>query len=92
MRCSRLICFILALFAIQTVHAAETKPIPLEQMRQARKKALLKRRRVFFNDDTYELSRDDANTPEGYLKRRLRPLVGSLKKVTCVRAPPGCAT
>ena len=42
-----------------------------------RRKALNRRRRVIFNDDTYELSRADANTPEGFLKRRLKPLVST---------------
>ena len=40
-----------------------------------RRKALNRWRHVIFNDDTYELSRDDANTPTGFLKRRLKPLV-----------------
>ena len=43
----------------------------------ARRKALNRRRRVIFNDDTYELSREDANTPEGFLRRRLKLLVGT---------------
>ena len=36
-----------------------------------------RQRRVIFNDDAYELSRDDANTAEGFLKRRLKPLAGT---------------
>ena len=43
----------------------------------ARRKALGRRRRIIFNDDTYELSRADANTPAGMLRRRLQPLVGT---------------
>ena len=70
-------CLIVGLFVLQTALAAETRPDSIDEMRPARQKALLKQRRVFFNDDTYELSRDDANTPEGYLKRRLKPLVGT---------------
>ena len=31
---------------------------------EERRRALARQRRVIFNDDTYELSRDDANTPE----------------------------
>ena len=48
-----------------------------EKARAARQQALAKQRRVFFNDDTYELSRNDANTADGFLKRRLKPLVGT---------------
>lgn len=47
------------------------------EVKQARVKAAGRQRRVIFNDDTYELSREDANTPEGFLKRRLKPLVGT---------------
>ena len=55
----------------------EQKPIKIENAKQSRQKALAQRRRIIFNDDTYELSRDDANTPEGFLKRRLKPLAGT---------------
>ena len=48
-----------------------------EQARAARQKVLAEQRRVIFNDDTYELRRDDANTATGFLKRRLKPLVGT---------------
>lgn len=46
-------------------------------------KALEAQRRIIFNDHTYELSRDDANTPEGFLKRRLKPLEGTQVDVIC---------
>jgi len=39
--------------------------------------ALANERRIFFNDDTHELFRPDANTPEGFLRRRLKPLAGT---------------
>ena len=45
--------------------------------KEARVKVANRQRRIIFNDDTYELSRADANTPEGFLKRRLKPLVGT---------------
>ena len=46
--------------------------------REERQRALHSRqRRVIFDDDSYELDREDANTPEGFLKRRLQPLVGT---------------
>lgn len=45
--------------------------------KKSRVEAAGRQRRIIFNDDTYELSRDDANTPEGFLKRRLQPLVGT---------------
>ena len=45
--------------------------------RAARQEVLNKRRRIIFNDDSYETSRPDANTPEGFLRRRLQPLVGT---------------
>ena len=35
-----------------------------------------RRRRVIFNDDAYELGREDSDTPGGFL-RRLKPLVGT---------------
>ena len=51
---------------------------PSAQVAKAnRRKALDRQRRVIFNDDTYELSRKDANTPEGFLRRRLQPLTGT---------------
>ena len=42
-----------------------------------RVQAAARQRRIIFNDDTYELSREDADTPEGFLKRRLQPLAGT---------------
>lgn len=50
---------------------------PRSPAQAARRKALTRRRRIIFNDDTYELNREDANTPEGILQHRLRPLVGT---------------
>ena len=47
------------------------------QSKKARIDAAHRQRRVIFNDDTYELAREDANTPEGFLRRRLKPLVGT---------------
>jgi len=43
----------------------------IENAKQERQKALSRQRRIIFNDDAYELSRDDANTPEGFLKQRI---------------------
>ena len=63
----------IALTTNATLFAVETNS---EKAKAARQEALAKQRRVFFNDDTYELDRRDANTPEGFLKRRLAPLVG----------------
>ena len=57
--------------------AEPQSPIKVENAKHQRQEALSQRRRIIFNDDTYELSRDDANTPEGFLKRRLKPLVGT---------------
>lgn len=45
--------------------------------KRARVEAARRQRRAIFNDDTYELSREDANTPQGFLKRRLKPLAGT---------------
>ena len=45
--------------------------------KKVRVAAARRQRRVIFNDDTYELSREDANTPEGFLSRRLKPLAGT---------------
>jgi len=47
------------------------------QAKRERVEAAGRRRRIIFNDDTYELDREDANTPEGFLKRRLKPLAGT---------------
>jgi len=47
------------------------------EAKQARMEAAGRQRRVIFNDDSAELSRDDANTPESFLSRRLKPLVGT---------------
>ncbi len=45
--------------------------------KKSRVAAAGRQRRIIFNDDSYELSREDANTPEGFLKRRLKPLAGT---------------
>lgn len=45
--------------------------------KKERVEAAARQRRIIFNDDSYELSRDDAGTPEGFLKRRLQPLAGT---------------
>jgi hypothetical protein len=76
---STLISLVLAVLAIAVTASASVVGAEAEQdkAKVARKEALAKQRRIFFNDDTYELSRDDANTPEGFLKRRLKPLVGT---------------
>ena len=47
------------------------------EARRQRLEASARQRRIIFNDDTYELSREDANTPEGVLRHRLAPLVGT---------------
>jgi len=49
----------------------------LSTQKKSRIAAADRQRRIIFNDDTYELSRNDANTAEGFLKRRLKPLVGT---------------
>ena len=54
-----------------------TQQDPQTEAKIARQAVVNKQRRVVFNDDTYELSRSDANTPEGFLKRRLEPLAGT---------------
>ncbi len=54
-----------------------TQQDPQAEAKIARQTVVNKQRRVIFNDDTYELSRSDANTPEGFLKRRLEPLAGT---------------
>ena len=46
-------------------------------VKKARVDAARARRRVIFNDDGYELDRIDADTPEGFLRRRLAPLAGT---------------
>lgn len=53
------------------------QPFTLSSHKKSRVVAAERQRRIIFNDDTYELSRDDANTPEGFLKRRLKPLIGT---------------
>jgi hypothetical protein len=63
-------------------HLAAIRGKPVKEARgkgakSARRTALNRRRRIIFNDDTYELSREDANTPEGFLRRRLKPLAGT---------------
>ena len=45
--------------------------------KQARIEAVHRQRRVIYNDDMYELDRKWANTAEGFLKGRLKPLVGT---------------
>ena len=45
--------------------------------KRQRVEAARRQRRLIFNDDTYELSRQDAGTPEGFLSRRLAPLAGT---------------
>jgi hypothetical protein len=50
---------------------------PLFSFRIEAEKATGDHRRVIFNDDGCELDRADANTPEGFLKRRLRPLAAT---------------
>ena len=55
-------------------------PDPRANWSEAKKdrvEAAARQRRIIFNDDSYELSRDDAGTPEGFLKRRLQPLAGT---------------
>ena len=75
---SRVLLLFVSLAVILTADRTFTaEPATQQQARVARQKALAKQRRIFFNDDTYELSRDDADTPEGYLKRRLKPLAGT---------------
>ena len=75
---SRVLLLFVSLAVILTADRTFTaEPAIQQQARVARQKALAKQRRIFFNDDTYELSRDDADTPEGYLKRRLKPLAGT---------------
>ena len=62
------------------VTAIQSKPVKqpnAASAKAARRKVLGRQRRVIFNDDTYELSREDANTPAGFLRRRLQPLVGT---------------
>ena len=71
--------FPLLLAALAIVIATTTAPTAAQtnQARTARQQALAKERRIIFNDDTHELDRGDANTPEGFLRRRLKPLVGT---------------
>ncbi|MCK4849738.1 MAG: hypothetical protein KAT11_00230 [Phycisphaerae bacterium] len=47
------------------------------QAKQARVKVAKRQRRIIFNDDMYELNRKWANTADGLLKGRLKPLVGT---------------
>jgi|GEM_PF-884418 len=61
----------------KTVEPAEPQPVDISGARRERQRVLNQRRRIIFNDDTYEMSREDANTPEGFLRRRLQPLVGT---------------
>ena len=56
---------------------ATSQPTSRIDAKLARRKVLGRRRRVIFNDDSYETSRKDADTPEGFLCRRLQPLVGT---------------
>ncbi len=59
------------------VKSIEPEPVDISGARGERQQVLNHRRRIIFNDDTYEMCREDANTPEGYLSRRLQPLVGT---------------
>ena len=45
--------------------------------KQARMEAARRGRRVIFNDDTEELSYEEAHTREGFLTPRLEPLIGT---------------
>ena len=45
--------------------------------KRERMKVVRRQRRIIFNDDLYELDREDAGTPQGFLKGRLQPLVGT---------------
>ncbi len=45
------------------------------KVKQARIAALRRQRRVIFNDDSEELMHEGANTIEGFLAPRLKPLV-----------------
>jgi hypothetical protein len=67
---------VLAIIATMSGHLIATEP-NREKAKASRQEALAKQRRVIFNDDTHELQREDANTPEGFLSRRLAPLAGT---------------
>lgn len=54
-----------------------TKESNFSAAKQARVKVAERQRRVIFNDDTHELALQGANTPEGFLEHRLKPLVGT---------------
>jgi len=62
---------------MQTVIANWSVAARLCPAKRARVEAARKQRRLIFNDDAYELDREYANTPEGFLKRRLKPLAGT---------------
>ena len=70
------ICVALAGF----LSCSEPAPDPRANWSETKKdrvEAAARQRRIIFNDDSYELSREDAGTPEGFLKRRLKPLAGT---------------
>lgn len=48
-----------------------------ERLREERRLAASRRRRVIFNDDTHELALPEANTPSGFLGHRISPLAGT---------------
>ena len=68
---------LLAVLAIWLTTSATPIAAEPNRAKAARQQALAKQRRIFFNDDTHELYRADANTPEGFLRRRLKPLAGT---------------
>ena len=45
------------------------------RLKKARLEIAHNHRRVVFNDDSYELDREDSDTPDGFLSRRLKPLI-----------------
>ena len=47
------------------------------RLREERRQAASRPRRLIFNDDTHELALTEANTPEGFLDHRISPLAGT---------------
>ena len=47
------------------------------RLKKARLEMAHNHRRVVFNDDSYELDREDSDTPDSFLSRRLKPLIGT---------------
>ena len=47
------------------------------EVKKARVTAAHRERRLIFNDDGYELDREDADTADRFLERRLKPLAGT---------------